>query len=65
MKGATRISEMLGHFFYIWMKWKLKNFKITWANILFTIEHREHREHNKYLNREILHYYPINEIHQI
>ncbi len=52
----------VGTFFYIWMKWKLKNFEITWANILFTIEHREH---NKYLNREILHFYPINEIHQI
>ncbi len=27
-------------FFYIWIKWKLKDFQITWANILFTIVHR-------------------------
>ncbi len=29
------------------------------ANILFTIEHREH---NKCLNGEILHFYPLNEL---
>ncbi len=29
--------------FLIWIKWKLKDFQITWANILFTIEHREHK----------------------
>ncbi len=45
--------------FYIWIKWKLKDFQITWANILFIIEHREH---NKCLNGEILHFYPLNEL---
>ncbi len=30
--------------FKIWVKWKLKDFQITWANILFTIEHREHNK---------------------
>ncbi len=45
-------SENVGTFFLIWIKWKLKDFKIIWANILFTIEHREH---NKYLNGEIVH----------
>ncbi len=49
---------MLG-LFLILIKWKLKDFQITWANIVFTIEHREH---NKCLNREILHFYPLNEI---
>ncbi len=29
-------------FLVFWIKWKLKDFQITWANILFTIEHREH-----------------------
>ncbi len=43
----------------IWIKWKLKEFQITWANILFTVEHREH---NKCLNGEILHFYPLNEL---
>ncbi len=38
---------------------KMKDFQITWANILFTIEHREH---NKCLIREILHFYPLNEL---
>ncbi len=33
--------------FKMWIKWKLKVFQITWANILFTIERREH---NKCLN---------------
>ncbi len=28
---------MLGRFFFFWIK--LKQFQITWANILFTIEH--------------------------
>ncbi len=28
--------------FQILLKWKLKDFQITWANILFTIEHREY-----------------------
>ncbi len=49
---------MLGHF-KIWIKWKLKDFQITWDNILFTIEHREH---NKCLNGEIVHFYPLNEL---
>ncbi len=48
---------MLGHF-KIWIKLKLKDFQITWDIILFTIEHREH---NKCLNWEILHFYPLNE----
>ncbi len=57
---TTRIPEMLGRFFFFFfIKWKLKDFKITWANILFTIEHREH---NKCLNWEILHFYPLNEL---
>ncbi len=47
---TTRILEMLGRFL-TWIKWKLKDFKITWANILFTIDHREH----KCLNWDILH----------
>ncbi len=47
--------------FLIWIKFKLKDFQITWENhnILFTIEHIEH---NKCLNREILHFYPLNEL---
>ncbi len=35
-------SGNVGTFFFIWIKWKLKDFQITWASILFTIEHREH-----------------------
>ncbi len=50
---------MLGVFYFIWIKWKLKYFRITWADILFTIEHREH---NKCLNWDILHFYPLNEL---
>ncbi len=50
---------MLGHFFFFLNKMKTKNFQITWANILFKIEHREQ---NKCLNREILHFYPLNEL---
>ncbi len=38
---------------------KLKDIQIAWANILFTIEHREHY---KCLNGEILHFYPLNEL---
>ncbi len=53
------MSVMLGRFFNIWIKWKLKDFQITWANILSTIEHREH---NKCLNWVILHFYPLNEL---
>ena len=35
------IPEKLGRsFFNIWIKLKLKDFQITWANILFTIEYR-------------------------
>ncbi len=49
---------MLGRFLNL-NKWKLKEFQITWANILFTIEHREH---NKYLNWEILQFYAQNEL---
>ncbi len=41
------------------IKWKLKDFQNTWANILFTIEHREH---NKCLNWEILQFYAQNEL---
>ncbi len=52
-------SGNVGTFFKIWIKWRLKYFQITWANILFTIEHREH---NKCLNWEILHLYPLNEL---
>ncbi len=33
----------------IWIKLKLKDFQITWANILFKIEHGEH---NKCLNEK-------------
>ncbi len=47
---------MLGVFYFIWIKWKLKYFRITWADILFTIEH------NKCLNCDILHFYPLNEL---
>ncbi len=49
---------MLGRFLNL-NKMKTKDFQITWANILFTIEHREH---NKCLNGEILHFYPLNEL---
>ncbi len=49
---------MLGHF-KNFNKMKLKDFQITRANILFTIEHREH---NKCLNWEILHFFPQNEL---
>ncbi len=58
-RGTTRILEMLGRFFKIWIKWKLKDFQITQTNILSTIEHREH---NKCLNWEMLHFYPLNEV---
>ncbi len=44
--------------FKIWIKWNLREFQITWANILFTIEHREH----KCLNWEILQFYAQNEL---
>ncbi len=37
---------------------KLKDFQITWANVLFTIEHREHQ----CLNWEMLPHYPLNEL---
>ncbi len=37
-------SGNVGTFFKIWIKWRLKYFQITWANILFTIEHREHNK---------------------
>ncbi len=52
-------SGNVGMFFSIWIKWKLKEFQITWANILFTIELREH---NKCLNWEILQFYAQNEL---
>ncbi len=54
----TRIPEMLGCFIFV-IKWKLKEFQITLANILFTIEHREH---NTYLKWEILKCYAQNEL---
>ncbi len=54
---TTRIPKCWD-IFKIWIKWKLRDFQITWANILFTIEHREH----KCLNRYILHFYPLNEL---
>ncbi len=50
---------MFDVFFLIWIKWKLKDFQITLANILFTMEHREH---NKCLNGYILHLYLLNEL---
>ncbi len=51
---------MLGRFLIrFFFKWKLKDFQITWANILFTWEQREH---NKCLNREIIYFYPLNEL---
>ncbi len=56
--NTTRILEMLGHFLNL-IKWKLKEFQIPWANILFTIEHREH---NKCLNWELLQFYAQNEL---
>ncbi len=31
-------------FFFFLIKWKLKDFQITWANILFTWEQREHNK---------------------
>ncbi len=40
---------MLGCFL-IWIKWKLKDFQITWVDFLFTIEYREH---NRYLNQNV------------
>ncbi len=41
--SATRIPEMLGRFFFVFFyKIKTKYFQVTWANILFTIEHIEH-----------------------
>ncbi len=49
----------VGTLFFFFIKWKLKDFQITWANILFTTEHREH---NKCLNRETLHFYALNEL---
>ncbi len=38
---------------------KIQDFQITWANILITTEHRGH---NKCLNEEIWHFYPLNEL---
>ncbi len=38
---------------------QIKRLSNTWANILLTIEHREH---NKCLNGEMLHFYPLNEL---
>ncbi len=43
-------SRNVGTFLKTWIKLKLKDFQITWANIVFTIEHREH---NKCLNWDI------------
>ncbi len=43
------VSNILLPNTFIWIKWKLKEFQITWANILFTIEHRK----QKCLNWEI------------
>ncbi len=45
--------------FKITIKWKLKDFQIKLANIWSTIEHREH---DKCLKWEILHFYPLNEL---
>ncbi len=45
--------------FKVLIKWKLKEFQITSANILFTAEHREHK---KSLKWDILQLYPINEL---
>ncbi len=49
---------MLGRFLNL-NKMKLKDFQITWANIVFTIEHREHI---KCLNGETEQFYPLNEL---
>ncbi len=43
-------SRNVGTFLKTWIKLKLKDFRITLANIVFTIEHREH---NKCLNGDI------------
>ncbi len=43
----TQIPEMLGLFFFLYKR-KLKEFQITLANILFTIEHREHKTYLKW-----------------
>ncbi len=43
-------SRNVGTFLKTWIKLQLKDFQITWANIVFTIEHREH---NKCLNWDI------------
>ncbi len=45
--------------FFIWIKWKLKDFRVTWAHISFTIGRREHY---KCLNGEMWHFYPLNEL---
>ncbi len=50
---------MLERFLNLNKMYELKDFQIKWANILFTIEHREH---NKCLNGETLHFYPLNEL---
>ncbi len=55
---TTRILEMLGRFLNL-NKMKTKRISITWANILFTIEHREH---NKCLNGENFTIYAQNEL---
>ncbi len=54
---TTRIPEMLGRFLNL--KRKLKDILITWANILFTIEHREYKN---CLNWDILLFYTLNEL---
>ncbi len=50
---------MLGHYIFNFNKIKLKDFQITWANILSTIEHREHI---KCLNWEIVKFDAQNKI---
>ncbi len=52
-------SRNVFFYYYFFIKFKLKDFQITWANILFTIVQRLH---NKCLNWEILQFYAQNEL---
>ncbi len=55
MMTTTRIPEMLGHLKNL-NTIKKKTFK-SHEPIFYS-----HREHNKCLNREMLHFYPLNEL---
>ncbi len=59
MHHVQPVFRKLFKVFLITIKWKLKDFQIKLANILSTIEHREHE---KCLKWEILHFYPLNEL---